>query len=149
MNEAGKVRLGLVGCGYWGPKVIRAAASLSDVEVAALVDLREDLRDALSRHYPLARSTATLSEALAEGPLDAVIVATNPATHVEVASEAIATTAATIMIFFIVAPNMLRVWDSARLEPHCRRRYGAEPKHGRAFVKPGPRRPRPGLRANR
>ena len=62
---------------------------------------------------------------------------------------AIATTAATIMIFFIVAPNMLRVWDSARLEPHCRRRYGAEPKHGRAFVKPGPRRPRPGLRANR
>ncbi|HEY7258405.1 MAG TPA: Gfo/Idh/MocA family oxidoreductase [Gaiellales bacterium] len=90
MSEAAKVRLALVGCGYWGPKVIRAAASLPDVEVAALVDFREDLRDALSRHYPLARSTATLSEALAAGPLDAVIVATNPATHVEVASEAIA-----------------------------------------------------------
>src|SRR4029079_13818987 len=89
MSE-GKVRIALVGCGYWGPKVIRAAASLPDVEVAALIDFREDLRDALLRHYPLARSTATLGEALAQGPLDAVIVATNPATHVEVASEAIA-----------------------------------------------------------
>lgn len=90
MSAEAKVRVGLVGCGYWGPKVIRAAASLPDVEVAALVDLREDLREALGRHYPLARSTATLGEALAGGPLDAVIVATNPATHVEVASEAIA-----------------------------------------------------------
>jgi predicted dehydrogenase len=90
VSAEGKVRLGLVGCGYWGPKVIRAAASLPDVEVAALIDLREDLREALGRHYPLARSTASLGEALAGGPLDAVIVATNPATHVEVASEAIA-----------------------------------------------------------
>jgi predicted dehydrogenase len=90
VSEGGKVRVGLVGCGYWGPKVIRAAASQPDVEVAALIDFREDLRDALLRHYPLARSTATLGEALAQGPLDAVIVATNPATHVEVAAEAIA-----------------------------------------------------------
>ena len=84
-----KVRIALVGCGYWGPKVIRAAASLSDVEVVALVDFREDLREALLRHHPLANSTATLAEALAAGPIDAVIVATNPSTHVEVASEAI------------------------------------------------------------
>jgi predicted dehydrogenase len=84
-----KVRIALVGCGYWGPKVIRAAASLSDVEVVALVDFREDLREALLRHYPLATSTPTLTEALAAGPIDAVIVATNPSTHVEVAAEAI------------------------------------------------------------
>jgi predicted dehydrogenase len=89
MSDTGKVRVALVGCGYWGPKVIRAAATLPDVEVAALVDLRDDLRTTLGRHYPLARSTATLAEALAGGPLDAVIVATNPATHVEVAAEAI------------------------------------------------------------
>jgi predicted dehydrogenase len=90
MSEPGDVRIALVGCGYWGPKVIRAAASLPDVEVAALVDLREDLRAALGRHYPLALSTASLGEALAEGGIDAVIVATNPATHVAVAAEAIA-----------------------------------------------------------
>ena len=68
--------------------MIRAAASLADVEVVALVDFREDLREALLRHHPLANSRATLAEALA-GPIDAVIVATNPSTHVEVASEAI------------------------------------------------------------
>ena len=69
--------------------MIRAAASLSDVEVVALVDFREDLREALRPVYPLANSTATLAEALAAGPIDAVIVATNPSTHVEVAAEAI------------------------------------------------------------
>ena len=88
-QPGGKVRVALVGCGYWGPKVIRAAASLPDVEVVALVDFREDLREALLRHYPLANSTSTLAEALAAGPIDAVIVATNPSTHVEVGAEAI------------------------------------------------------------
>ena len=79
-QPGGKVRVALVGCGYWGPKVIRAAASLSDVEVVALVDVREDLREGLQRVDPLANATATLAEALAAGPIDAVIVATNPST---------------------------------------------------------------------
>ncbi|MDX6546959.1 MAG: hypothetical protein QOG33_509 [Gaiellales bacterium] len=82
------VRIALVGCGYWGPKVIRAAASLPNSEVAALVDLNLELAKTLQRQYPAARTATSLSEALRE-PIDAVIVATNPSTHVEVASEAL------------------------------------------------------------
>ena len=37
------LRVAVVGCGYWGPKVIRAAASLPEVEIAALVDRDLDL----------------------------------------------------------------------------------------------------------
>jgi predicted dehydrogenase len=88
-QPARTVRIALVGCGYWGPKVIRSAAALPDVEVAALVDLNPDLASALQRHHPTARTATSLADALSE-PIDAVIVATNPSTHVELASEALA-----------------------------------------------------------
>src|SRR5919198_1265324 len=83
------VRLALVGCGYWGPKVLRAAASLADVEVTALVDRELDRARRTQRHFPAARTTASLTEAL-DGDVDAVIVATDPASHCELAGEALA-----------------------------------------------------------
>jgi predicted dehydrogenase len=84
-----RLRIAVVGCGYWGPKVIRAAASLPEVEIAALVDRETSLATNVQRHFPAARTATSLSEALADDSIDAVIVATNPATHVEVASEAL------------------------------------------------------------
>lgn len=87
--RARRARIALVGCGYWGPKVIRAAASLPDVEIAALVDRELALATAVQRHFPAARTSASLTEALADETIDAVIIATNPATHLELATEAL------------------------------------------------------------
>src|SRR5213075_2681455 len=86
---ARRLRIAVVGCGYWGPKVVRAAASLPEVEIAALVDREISLATNVQRHFPAARTATSLSEALADDSIEAVIVATNPATHVEVASEAL------------------------------------------------------------
>ncbi len=86
-TPGGHVRIALVGCGYWGPKVVRAAASLPDAQVAALVDLNVDLATALGRQYPGARIASSLEEVLDD--VDAVIIATNPSTHTEVASIAL------------------------------------------------------------
>ncbi len=83
------LRVAVVGCGYWGPKVVRAAASLPEVEIAALVDRDLDLAVKVQRHLPAARTTTSLTEALEDETIDAVVVATNPATHVELASEAL------------------------------------------------------------
>jgi predicted dehydrogenase len=83
------VRLALVGCGYWGPKVLRAAASLPEVEVTALADRDLDRARDAQRHFPAARTTASLAEALA-GDVDAVIVATEPVSHAELAEETLA-----------------------------------------------------------
>jgi len=87
--RARKLRVAVVGCGYWGPKVIRAAAALPEVEIAALVDRELALATSVQRHFPAARTSASLTEALADETIDAVFVATNPATHVELAAEAL------------------------------------------------------------
>ena len=81
------VRLALVGCGYWGPKVLRAAASLPEIEVTALVDRDLDRARAAQRHFPAARADTALADVLADA--DAVIVATEPASHAELTEEAL------------------------------------------------------------
>jgi predicted dehydrogenase len=88
-NGHKRVRLALVGCGYWGPKVIRASASVPEVEVAALVDRDMRLASNLQRNYTSARVSASLTEILENEEIDAVIVATPPETHTEVAAEAL------------------------------------------------------------
>jgi predicted dehydrogenase len=82
-----QVRLALVGCGYWGPKVLRAAASLPEVEVTALVDRELDRAVAAQRHFPAAHTAASLADAL--DVADAVVVATEPVSHAELAEEAL------------------------------------------------------------
>jgi predicted dehydrogenase len=82
------VRLALVGCGYWGPKVLRAAASLPEVEVTALVDRELERARATQRHFPAARVAPSQLDVL--GDVDAVIVATEAASHHELAAEALA-----------------------------------------------------------
>ena len=84
-----QVRLALVGCGYWGPKVLRAAATLPEVEVTAVVDRDLERAEAAKRHFPAARAWRSLADALA-ADVDAVIVATEPASHRELADEALA-----------------------------------------------------------
>jgi predicted dehydrogenase len=84
-----RLRVAVVGCGYWGPKVIRAAASLPEIEIAALVDREVGLAESVQRHFPAARTTTSLTDALTDETIDAVFVATNPATHVELATEAL------------------------------------------------------------
>jgi predicted dehydrogenase len=88
--ERTRARIALVGCGYWGPKVIRAAASLPEVEIAALVDRELSLAEGVQRHFPAARIESSLSDVLTDETIDAVIIATPPETHLELAAEALA-----------------------------------------------------------
>ncbi len=80
--------MGLVGCGYWGPKVLRAASALPDVQVTAAADLDGDRARAVARQFPGAIAAETVGEILDE--VDALVLATNPATHATLAEHALA-----------------------------------------------------------
>lgn len=82
----GRVRVGVIGCGYWGPNLIRNISEIPGAELVAIADMNvERLRHMVSI-YPTVRTVTDYQDLFLMG-LDAVVVATPPATHFSIASE--------------------------------------------------------------
>jgi predicted dehydrogenase len=84
-----RVKVGLVGLGYWGPNLARNFADLADAELAWLVDVDEARRVRYGARFPDARPTGRLADVLEDETVDAVIVATPVPTHAELAKQAL------------------------------------------------------------
>ncbi|MEM8903239.1 MAG: Gfo/Idh/MocA family oxidoreductase [Actinomycetota bacterium] len=80
--------VGIVGCGYWGSKHVRVLHGIPEVDRVVLIDWEAERRTALHQVFPNTIGFATLDEALDH--VDAVVIATPPATHAKIAGEAIA-----------------------------------------------------------
>jgi predicted dehydrogenase len=81
------LRVGLAGLGYWGPNLAR---NLDDLATLAwLCDVSTEARARFDSRYPAARLTGDFDELLADGELDAVVVATPVPTHYELARRAL------------------------------------------------------------
>jgi predicted dehydrogenase len=75
-----RLRIGLIGYGYWGPNLVRNFSSCPTTEAVAVCDASPVRRAAVSRTYPGLATVATVDELL-ELPLDAVAIATPVSTH--------------------------------------------------------------------
>jgi predicted dehydrogenase len=84
---ADSLRIGVVGCGYWGAKHARVLSSLSDVDEVALIEPNAPSREALAAAFPAASPYSSLTAALPN--IDAVVIATPPATHTDLALQAL------------------------------------------------------------
>lgn len=82
------LRVGVVGCGYWGSKHVRTLLSLEAVSGVSVIDPSDERRSAVTRVYPRVDEYRTLDEALSH--LDAVVIAAPPTLHAPLALEAIA-----------------------------------------------------------
>jgi predicted dehydrogenase len=83
------IRLGFIGCGYWGPNLVRNFAELEGCLVASVAELDGERRQRVSARHPAARVVADHRELLADSAIDAVVIATNLAAHYEVARDAL------------------------------------------------------------
>jgi protoporphyrinogen oxidase/predicted dehydrogenase len=81
VEEAGALKIGLVGLGYWGPNLLRNLADEPSFEVSYLCDLRTQPLETLSRRYPGIACTTSFEELLKDESLDAVAIATPVSTH--------------------------------------------------------------------
>lgn len=81
------MRIGVIGCGYWGTKHLRVLQHVHDVDQIAAIDAREDRLLALRRSFSSLPSFRDLPSALPH--VDALVIATPPSTHLSLALQAL------------------------------------------------------------
>jgi predicted dehydrogenase len=84
-----RVRLAVVGLGYWGPNLVRVLQELPETELRWVCDINRSRLTDIGRRYPAVRRTAQLSRLLNDASVDAVALATPVSTHHELACAAL------------------------------------------------------------
>lgn len=79
MNE--KLNVGVVGCGYWGPNLIRNFNSLSDCNMKMMCDVDAQRLKHLKALYPNVEGVMDYDHMLNGAGLDAVVIATSVRHH--------------------------------------------------------------------
>jgi len=87
-NNLPVVKVGLVGCGYWGPKLARQFQQLGDAQLAALCDLCPDRLVRMGQVHPQAWLTQNFEDLLA-AEIDAIAIATPARSHYDLARQAL------------------------------------------------------------
>lgn len=87
MNHSAAI--GIVGCGYWGSKLLPQFLANRDCDVSKVCELDPRLRAVLSRQFPELHTTDSFDELLSDAAVTAVVLATPPATHCTLARRAL------------------------------------------------------------
>lgn len=88
-HENRRTKVGVIGCGYWGPQLIRNLYEMSNVELVAVADTKLDRLEFVRRHYPGVALFSSHHELL-ESDVEAVVISTPIHTHHRLAMEALA-----------------------------------------------------------
>src|SRR6185503_19683178 len=81
--------VGVIGCGYWGPNLLRNFAENETVQLSWICDVDEQRLAAMGRRYPAVHTTTDYRKLLADSNLDALAVVTPVATHFAIAKAAL------------------------------------------------------------
>jgi len=85
-----ELRVAVIGCGHWGPNLVRNFASLRTVKVSAVCDARAEAVERVAQQQaPGARVFTDYHELLAANLAEAVVIATPPMTHTQLVGDAL------------------------------------------------------------
>lgn len=89
MEQQGKpgIRVGVIGCGYWGGNHVRVLTQMPEVSSVVAIDASPETRTRILTNHPSVIVHGDLTSALDD--LDAVLIATPPESHADLATEAI------------------------------------------------------------
>jgi len=85
----GATTVGIIGCGYWGPNLLRNFAENEAAELRWICDADPARLAAMGRRYPAAKTTTDYQHLLDDPQLDAIAVVTPVATHFQLARRAL------------------------------------------------------------
>ena len=83
------IRLGIIGYGYWGPRIVRNFQGIDDCEVAVVCDKRPETLQRVNKAYPTVSVTCSTEDVLSSADIDAVAVVTPVWTHFQLAKAAL------------------------------------------------------------
>ncbi len=75
------IKVGVVGCGYWGPNLIRNFRSLQDCTLKVMCDLNEERLAHLKTLYPEVKGETNFENLINNPALDAIVIATTLKSH--------------------------------------------------------------------
>src|SRR5580698_2466358 len=84
-----QVKVGVVGCGYWGPNLVRNFRALPDCNLKAMCDISEERLKHLTTLYPDVKGETSFDHMLNGTGVDAVVVATAVKLHYQMAKAAL------------------------------------------------------------
>lgn len=105
------VRIGQIGVGDWGKNLLRNFSGLRDSRVVVACDTNPGVLERIEQDDPAVRRTTAPEEVIADPEVDAVVIATLPATHYALASRALEVG----KDVFVEKPMVLDVADGERL----------------------------------
>jgi predicted dehydrogenase len=85
----GKLNVGVVGCGYWGPNLVRNFNSLSNCSVKFICDKKEDRLEHLVQLYPGVKANTEFDRLVKDRTVEAIAIATPVWTHYDLAKQAL------------------------------------------------------------
>lgn len=89
MKTANAVNIGIIGAGYWGPKLLRNFLSLTNCNVKCISDLKTGRLDYIRKEFPYIDTTNEYSDIINDKTIHAVCIVTPVTTHKKLAEEAI------------------------------------------------------------
>jgi predicted dehydrogenase len=81
--------VGVVGCGYWGPNLVRNFAELAGARVVAVSDLSVERLTEIHGRFPKVKLTTDCQDVLSDPNVDAIVVTTPVTSHFEIAMRAL------------------------------------------------------------
>ncbi|HLF18317.1 MAG TPA: Gfo/Idh/MocA family oxidoreductase [Candidatus Omnitrophota bacterium] len=82
------LNIGLIGCGYWGPNLLRNFSAHPQANVRMVAELDSARLDYIHKKYPQIKTTKDYFDLFCDD-IDAVVIATDPASHFPLAQEAL------------------------------------------------------------
>src|SRR5687767_15738697 len=80
-----KIGVGVIGCGYWGPNLLRNFHSNRDCHLLGVADLNHDRLAWAQSLYPHIKATSVVDDLIADPNIEAIAIATPVHTHFELA----------------------------------------------------------------
>lgn len=83
------INVGVLGCGYWGPNLIRNFMEVQNHRLKTVCDLRKERLDFIKSRYPAVEITQNYRDILNDTDIQAVAIATPVSSHYQFAKEAL------------------------------------------------------------